>query len=760
MGKTLRDLLNDYQFQDEKLNPRNVKEDMLSSRQVGREITIPGLSVGGVKLPYDRQYSLLTQNITEIYGADAPRILLRGTVDLNKATKKIVNRAARIAGGLFGNNNAVGSFVRNSITGLVSVKQPSDTISGNSTENGLYSDILNARVDNSKNPITGLLTQFKTPSQFKAAVGDISNGKVKIGGAVVDELTNLSFKGLGWAAAKIGLGKQDAGKTKSLSQTLKDSTNSNSTGRTKFPSFFAEIKANFSKSKIIPTGIITGQDQFAKLGNFPNMYDDSPVKTGLTLDGVARNVRTSTGLADNYNDYLTKNPIEDFRKFGIFSPYGNGDTIDAQSGDRLKTQGDLGFNTNNETFGPRSQTFSAGLGINEGYSLKDTILTNQRNQLEDFLIVNDGNEGMYKIPNIIKDGRPTRFFSSKVVDASGNNIDVSFFGGYKNRREADRAGDHRLKSEFALNSNSSSFSDIGNDLIKIRFGYGTNEKNKRYTHLLSNITGFTDTPTVSWGEAKPVGSPHKFYFYESFEREVSFKTQIYATSQENLSAVWVKANAIMDLTKGNSRGVAGIAGKICSLRIGDMFDSNYGFITSCTLTVPDISPWEIKEGSQLPFVCEMDISYKVIQVGKGFYGPNGLIDYDAQNPAYQFNDFPSKVQLPPPNNFNSLPRPQIGTVDLVKLPNPTLNKLSLNRFDEQIQRENALNPPPTEQDDILAQNSTRSQRLQEIENIRTNNLGNGGFGEFSEVGTNSDTNRIKIESKPKSSTTALGGAGQ
>ncbi len=145
MVKTLRDLLKNYQFQDEKLNPRNVKEDMLSSRQVGREITIPGLSVGGVKLPYDRQYSLLTQNITEIYGADAPRILLRGTVDLNKATKKIVNRAARIAGGLFGNNNAVGSFVRNSITGLVSVKQPSDTISGNSTENGLYSDILNGK---------------------------------------------------------------------------------------------------------------------------------------------------------------------------------------------------------------------------------------------------------------------------------------------------------------------------------------------------------------------------------------------------------------------------------------------------------------------------------------------------------------------------------------------------------------------------------------------------------------------------------------
>jgi hypothetical protein len=648
---------------------------MLSSKQVGREITIPGLSVGGVKLPYDRQYSLLTQNITEIYGADAPRILLRGTVDLNKATKKIVNRAARIAGGLFGNNNAVGSFVRNSITGLVSVKQPSDTISGNSTENGLYSDILNGRVDNSKNPITGLLTQFKTPSQFKAAVGDISNGKVKIGGAVIDELTNLSFKGLGWAAAKIGLGRQDAGRTKSLGQTLKDSTNSNLASVSRFPSVFAESKAAINKEPK-PTGIVIGQDQFAKLGNFPNMYDDSPVKTGLTLDGRERTISVFTQLGNDTNDYLTKNPNE-YAKNTYTSAfvYGDGDSInieDTEDGGVLPP--DLGFNSNDNIQGNRRQNFTEGL-LNP-YKLEDGKRTKEGMELDGFLIVKDGNDsaaGIYKIPDILGYGRPSRLFSSKAINNDGSPI-VKFFGGYKNRRESDRPGDHRLKSALALASTDNGDLDAGNDLIKIRFGYGI-DKDRKYIHLLSTITGFTDTPTVSWGEAKPVGSPHKFYFYESFEREVSFKTQIYASSQEQLALVWKKANAIMELTKGFSRGVAGIAGRICSLRIGDMFDSDYGFITSCTLTVPDISPWEIKNGSQLPFVCEMDISYKVIQVGKGFYGPQGSIDLDKMNPNYIFNDFPSSVKLPPPNNFNSLPRPQIPTVDLVKLPNPTLTQL-------------------------------------------------------------------------------------
>ncbi len=550
------------------------------------------------------------------------------------------------------------------------------------------------------------------------------------------------------------MGKQDTGKTKSLGQTLKDSTNSNLASVSRFPSVFAESKAAINKESK-PTGIVIGQDQFAKLGNFPNMYDDSPVKTGLTLDGRERTISAFTQLENDTNDYLTTNPTEDFKKSTIISPYA------PDSVDESQQYSDLGFNSNVNIQGNRRQNFTEGLS--NPYKLEDGKRTEEGIELDGFLIVKDGNDsddGIYKIPDIISDGKPTRFFSSKVISNDGS-PNVKFFGGYINRRESTRTGDHRLKSALALASTLASASDIdtGNDLIKIRFGYGIG-KDKKFTHLLSNITGFTDTPTVSWGEAKPVGSPHKFYFYESFEREVSFKTQIYASSQQQLAFVWKKANAIMDLTKGTSRGVAGIAGKICSLRIGDMLDSDYGFITSCTLTVPDISPWEIQDGSQLPFVCEMDISYKVIQtnVDSTFYGVSGLIN----SANYIFNDFPSSVKLPPPNNFNSLPRPQIGTVDLVKLPNPTLTQLKRNladtdtRLDAKIQRETALNPFPTEQDDILAQNLTsRNLRLQEIENIRTNNLGNGGFGEFSEVGTNSDTNRIKIESQPKSSTSAL-----
>lgn len=669
----MQDLLDEFNFQDKQLNPRNVKADMLSSKEAAQKtqpIKILGLEIEGVTLPYDRQYSLLTQNITEIYGADAPRILLRGAVDTNKLTKKVVNRAARIAGGLFGNNNVVGSFVRNSISSLVSIKQPSDAVSGNNTENGLYAAMERGSVNNSKNPITSLLTQYRTPSQFKEAVGSIANGQVKIGGAVVDQLTNTAFNGLAWVASKIGIGKQDSGKSNSLKSSLKSFTNSQSVSR--FPSTFAVNSAKLNKLEK-PTGVVVGQEQFIRSGDYPNMYDN--LKTNIEVDGINFNPQTYTFTGNSTDDYLQKNTSE-------ASNFIIGNAAVSGSGSELIASSDLGFNSNDNVKGIRSQTF--GEGLYNAYKLQDANLTGAKNNLDGFLIVNDGTNGVYKIPDIVKDGSPKRFSDKATDSVYGIIPNVQFFGGYKNRKSERIKGDHRLKSLDALKN-----TNIG-DLIKVRFFV-----DGKFIYLLSNITGFTDTPTPTWGDAKAIGSPYKFYFYESFEREVSFKTQIYASSESELELVWMKANSIMKLTNGKSNGVAGIKGKVCSLRIGDMFDSDYGFITNCTLTVPDISPWEIKDGSQYPFVCELDITYKVIQTASDsdFYGPNGK---EIKSATYTHLDFPTNVKLPPQANFTDLTRPKAPNVDLVPLKRTplakfeSLNTQKLDTFKQQIQTENEL----------------------------------------------------------------------
>lgn len=710
MGKSMEDLLNEFEFQDKKFNPRSVTKDMLSSKETAQKtqpIKILGLEIQGVTLPYDRQYTRLTQDVRTIYGLDAPRILLRGTVDTNKITKKVVNRAARIAGGLFGNASGVGTFVRNSISSLVSVKQPSDTISGNNTENGLYASMNNGSVNNSKNPITSLLSQYRTPSQFKEAIGDIKNGEVKIGGAVVDQLTNLSFKGLGWVTSKIGLGKQDSGKSNSLKEELASYGGLSAFFTvSKFPSTFAINAAKLNKQET-PTGVVVGQEQFIRKGDYPNMYDD--LKTNIQIDGINFNPKTYSFTGNKTNDYLGKNTSE-ASKFVI------GNAVASGSEGELLGYTDLGFNSNDNVTGFRSQTFSEGLY--NTYKLEDANLTGMKNNLGGFLIVKDGDKGVYKISDIVKAGQPTRF-SDKVVDATGTTINHSFFGGYSNRKTKEIKGDHRLKSALALASTLSDNRDAGNDLIKVRFGI-----NKQFIHLLSNITGFTDTPTPTWGEAKGVGSPYKFYFYESFEREVSFKTQIYASSQEELSLVWNKANEIMKLTNGTSAGSNGIRGKVCSLRIGDMFDSNDGFITNCTLSVPDISPWEIKDGSQYPFVCELDITYKVIQIvsDSNFYGP---YDMEIKSPNYTYLDFPEKAPLPPPNNFDEIPRPAMPAIDIKRI--GVLNPL--NSPTRQLLKANLASSMDTQAQNDLTQTTNAEKYLSENTNASNTNtpLGRGAI---------------------------------
>lgn len=695
MGKSLRQLLNEFEFPEKDLNPRNVTPDMLKSKEQPQALTIipkftipkgklgwntrelkdievKGLKVEGVKLPYDRQYTLLTNNIGEIYGADAPRILLRGTVDLNKATKKIVNRAAKIIAGpigIFGKGNAVQSFVKNSISNLAATRQPSDVISGDSTENGLYASMIRGNVDNEKNPITSLLTQYRTPSQFKEAVGDFSNGEFKIGGAVTDLAVNTAYKSVGWAASKIGLGKQDSGKSNSLKKEIQNINDKKQFPM--FPSFytlktFLEDKGQRALNGLpTPTGISQGSTQFSRNENFYTLYDK--LETTLTLDGVSKfNPQEFDTVGNTIDKYKDTNPDE----YEIFR---TGSAVAAGYPGEILPSDLYGFGQNDSTSGPRSQTFTDG--IYNPYKLFDAKRTNKAVELDGYLIVRDGKpdgeNGVYKIPDIINTITPKRF-SEKATTAILGLPNTKFFGGYKNRITQNQIkGDHRLKSYKALVNNAP-------DLVNIRFEY-----EGKPIYLLSNITSLTDTPTATWGDVKPIGSPYKFYFYESFEREISFKAQLYAVNEAEIKLVWEKANDIMKLTNAKKAGgSAGIQGKQCKLKIGSVIDCNFGFLSSCTLTVPDISPWEIQAGSQFPFVCELDITYKVIetQVDLDFYG-GGVIT----PPPANYDDFPTDVKLPP-LSFPKLPPPK---VDMIKL-SDRRNGLGLNMQEELIRQINIL----------------------------------------------------------------------
>jgi hypothetical protein len=162
-------------------------------------------------------------------------------------------------------------------------------------------------------------------------------------------------------------------------------------------------------------------------------------------------------------------------------------------------------------------------------------------------------------------------------------------------------------------------------------------------YLLGTLTGISDNTTPTWTDVKAVGSGFKFYLYDTWEREISFKFQMYAESEQQLALIWNKANQIKAFTlpqtkKGssttlkygattttpgggtttpvtivtNNANANGVFGQIINLQIGDLINENYGFLTQANLSVVDDSPWEITDGLQKPFIYEMDITYKVV----------------------------------------------------------------------------------------------------------------------------------------------------
>jgi hypothetical protein len=672
MGKSMQDLLNEFKFQDKQFNPRNVKADMLSP------------------LPDDKfqndikQINNLVKNSGDIYGKDIVRITTQGKVDTKKVTKaalKVTGNLIQSGLGLFGKiGKAAGSAINDTLNTTQHPLLPSDLVVGNNvTDSGLYAKLAAGNINNQKTAVGNFLSGVATPQQFKQNIGP----------AVVSAASSIVLKGLGKLASKLSIA--------SAASNLGKNSPLNIGGIAgvygldpKFPSTQINVQDILKEKK----GIATNQQQLVRNAGFIDNYEGSNIPNNIEVNGSKI---PSTGV--NPTDYLNSYKEEVT-------------TFSTGSVGEMQEYSNLGFNSNdNINIGLRRQSFTDGL--KNPYKLQDAKRTTQGAKLDGFLIVKDGVDGIYKVTDIVKEGKPIRFSDRASIFGLPN---VSFFSGYSNRKADDInkiLGDHRLKSLNALK-------DIDSDLIKVRFGI-----DGKFIYLLSNITGFTDTPTPTWGEAKAVGSPYKFYFYESFEREVSFKTQIYASSQEELSIVWEKANNIMKLTNGKSAGVLGIKGKVCSLRIGDMFDSNNGFITNCTLTVPDISPWEIKNGSQYPFVCELDITYKVIQTvsDSNFYGING--SKKIMSPNYDYLEFPSTALLPPPNNFNKVSKPSEPTIDLVKLKKTPLSKFEplnsekINGFKQEIQTESDVEAMAMNQVNEMTGNAIKNNKI--ITNP-TNNL--------------------------------------
>ena len=592
MGKSMQDLLNEFNFQDKKFNPRNVKADMLSPSPDDK-------FANDVK-----QLSNLVKNSPNIYGKDIVRITTQGKVDTKKVTKaalKVTGNLIQTGLGLFGKiGKAAGSAINDTLNTTQHPQLPSDlVINDKVTDDKLYAKLAAGNVNNQKTAVGNFLSSFSTPKQFQQNIGP----------AAVSVLTDIASKGIGKLANKLGVG--------SLATNLPKNTDLIKDGLFKTPPTFPSTDTRAQNVLKGPKGLASNQTQLSRKSGFIDNYEGSNIPNEIKIDGLTR---LSNGVVAESTFLGIANKSRTINNKVVYKSIvvGVDDSINQAKVKDYETK--YQFFGKYETQVPTGSMKFEDDKTNNGYKLvyKDTT--------EEF-----------KIVDISKLGKPERFSKHNLLE--NGKVNAQFFG--KMQVAQSPKDDHREKSFKVLE-------ETGLDLITISMGS---------IALMANITGLTDTPTPSWGEAKPIGSPYKFYFYESFEREISFKAQLYAMSETALPKVWQKANKIMKLTNGKSDGVLGIKGNIISLKIGDIINCTKGFLTSCTLSVPDISPWEIKNGSQAPFVCELDITYKVIHT---------------TNEIYDIPTNPKYSPLPLPNDATQLKRPQMGQVDIVKLPNTKL----------------------------------------------------------------------------------------
>ena len=148
------------------------------------------------------------------------------------------------------------------------------------------------------------------------------------------------------------------------------------------------------------------------------------------------------------------------------------------------------------------------------------------------------------------------------------------------------------------------------DIVKVTIG-GIN--------FFATVTNLSDKNTSNWDSVKPIGSGVNFYLFNNWERSISFDLTMYAEHNADLGWIWNKVNRLTSLTMGNPSGASGtgygVYGNIVYLRIGDLIKEN-GFLSDITMNVDTQSPWEIDNGSQLPFICTLSISFQVVRNDK------------------------------------------------------------------------------------------------------------------------------------------------
>jgi hypothetical protein len=177
-----------------------------------------------------------------------------------------------------------------------------------------------------------------------------------------------------------------------------------------------------------------------------------------------------------------------------------------------------------------------------------------------------------------------------------------------------------------------------------------------------NLGAITDTVTPEWTEQDFIGRSVPAATYSKTDRKFSFDFDVYPKTRQEFPILLEKVNYLVGLCYPNLDKFMRQAGPLIKLTVGDILRSQMGYLTGCTVTFPDDSPWEIDKG--LRFTKRINLSidftyiggYIPIATGK-HYGLSWLDGQSMAATGVGYEKFPgrNKGTVNPDEDGNKIP---------------------------------------------------------------------------------------------------------
>ena len=184
------------------------------------------------------------------------------------------------------------------------------------------------------------------------------------------------------------------------------------------------------------------------------------------------------------------------------------------------------------------------------------------------------------------------------------------------------------------------------DFVPLVFEDVYNKKSMVFRSILGDIT---DTITPDWQQKEYIGRPQKAAVYKGVGRTIGFNFSVYPKTKQEFPVLLEKVNYLVGQCYPNLDKNLRQTGPMIRLTIGDILYKQLGYITSCTVTFPNTSTWELDPGLRFTKLIQVSIEYThiggYVPVATGkHYGLPWLKggQYDVKHGG--FNNYPNREE--------------------------------------------------------------------------------------------------------------------